>query len=266
MSGLGNKCFLAVLAIVKNEALSIQEWCEHYLWQGVDHFFIIDNGSTDNTVELIQNSINQQATIVRRPGRLNQTQFLNGAYKEFRNATDWMAVIDADEFWYGHSQKLSDVVRKREQDGFSSIFTNWKHFGSMGFQKQPESIRQSLTRRGHTNTSVFDGKCVFKTKSTSEIGVHSHSTQGRQIRDNYRLSLNHYRIQSDEFFNIKIARGGGPGQWIGKKTPLVNNGLSFNWFVRDWDHYRELHDINEIEDTTLRDLVLSGYGRPAERE
>lgn len=30
---------------------SITEWLEHYLSQGVGHFFLIDNGSTDDSCE-----------------------------------------------------------------------------------------------------------------------------------------------------------------------------------------------------------------------
>ena len=40
--------YLSIVAIFKNESWILKEWIEHYLNQGVDHFFLIDNGSTDN--------------------------------------------------------------------------------------------------------------------------------------------------------------------------------------------------------------------------
>jgi hypothetical protein len=40
---------ISVLAMFKNESSIIQEWLEHYLAEGVQHFYLIDNGTTDNT-------------------------------------------------------------------------------------------------------------------------------------------------------------------------------------------------------------------------
>ena len=37
----------AVLAQFKNEATGLREWLRHHIWQGVDHFLLLDNGSTD---------------------------------------------------------------------------------------------------------------------------------------------------------------------------------------------------------------------------
>ena len=36
--------YLSVLGIFKNEAHIFAEWIEHYLTEGVDHFFLVDNG------------------------------------------------------------------------------------------------------------------------------------------------------------------------------------------------------------------------------
>ena len=41
---------LSILAMFKNESWIIKEWIEHYLLEGVDHFYLIDNGLN----ELIQ--------------------------------------------------------------------------------------------------------------------------------------------------------------------------------------------------------------------
>jgi hypothetical protein len=37
-----------MLSIFKNEAVNMIPIIEHYLWQGIDHFFLIDNGSDDD--------------------------------------------------------------------------------------------------------------------------------------------------------------------------------------------------------------------------
>jgi len=42
------KYYLSVYAIFKNESVALEEWLTHYINEGVDHFFLIDNGSTDD--------------------------------------------------------------------------------------------------------------------------------------------------------------------------------------------------------------------------
>ena len=45
---------LAVAAIAKNEGPYIKEWIEFYIKQGVSHFLIYDNDSTDNMYDVLQ--------------------------------------------------------------------------------------------------------------------------------------------------------------------------------------------------------------------
>ena len=45
---------LSVLAMFKNESMIIQEWIKHYIEEGVEHFYLIDNGSTDDYYEKIK--------------------------------------------------------------------------------------------------------------------------------------------------------------------------------------------------------------------
>ena len=48
-----------VLSIFKNETMNLKLWLEHYLWQGVGHFYLIDNGSTDNPLSILQEYIDK---------------------------------------------------------------------------------------------------------------------------------------------------------------------------------------------------------------
>jgi glycosyltransferase involved in cell wall biosynthesis len=49
--------YLSVLSIFKNETMNLKIWIEHYLWQGVEHFYLIDNGSDDNPLNILQEYI-----------------------------------------------------------------------------------------------------------------------------------------------------------------------------------------------------------------
>jgi hypothetical protein len=45
---------LAVFGIMKKGSLNIDEWIHHYLSMGAEKIFLIDNGSTDDTVAKAQ--------------------------------------------------------------------------------------------------------------------------------------------------------------------------------------------------------------------
>ena len=67
--------YLSVLCIFKNETMNLKTWINHYLWQGVDHFYMIDNGSDDNPLEILQDYINKGIiTYFYRPERHQQIE------------------------------------------------------------------------------------------------------------------------------------------------------------------------------------------------
>ena len=45
---------IAVIAIFKNESHILKEWLEHYLNEGVDTFFLIDNDSSDDYKPILE--------------------------------------------------------------------------------------------------------------------------------------------------------------------------------------------------------------------
>ena len=46
------KYYLSVFAVFKNKSHIFRERITHYLKEGVDHFYLFDNGSTDNYVSV----------------------------------------------------------------------------------------------------------------------------------------------------------------------------------------------------------------------
>jgi hypothetical protein len=51
--------YLSVLSIFKNETINLKLWLDHYLWQGAEHFYLIDNGSTDEPLNILQEYIDK---------------------------------------------------------------------------------------------------------------------------------------------------------------------------------------------------------------
>lgn len=47
---MANKYYLSILAMFKNEADIIEEWLDHHIYHGVEHFYLIDDYSTDDVM------------------------------------------------------------------------------------------------------------------------------------------------------------------------------------------------------------------------
>ena len=58
---------------------------QHYVWQGVQHFYLIDNNSTDGTAELLAPHVAcGTVSYFLRPKRHAQIQHYNQVVLEFR--------------------------------------------------------------------------------------------------------------------------------------------------------------------------------------
>jgi hypothetical protein len=89
------KYYLSVLAIFKNETMNLETWIQHYLWQGVEHFYLIDNGSTDNPLSILDKYIKDGlVTYYYTPIRHQQVEHYRYMYEFYniKRETKWVAV------------------------------------------------------------------------------------------------------------------------------------------------------------------------------
>ena len=240
----------AVMAIFKNEAMGIREWIQHYQWQGVDEILLLNNGSTDNWKEKIQGLKN--LTVLDAPKPHAQLENYNkiGIPWLKSNGVDVVAVLDLDEYMFGKDGK---ILGEHIQEAFNgsespSIFTcPWTMFGSSGLDKQPESIRKEFIWRKKHIPFLYREFCiqlkksVFLLKDLEELDVHIPVVVGNSIACPKGIQLNHYAIQSKEYYEkVKMSRGD-------VKSAVYQN-------VRDWKYF-EKYDFNDEKDTQLRDLL-----------
>ncbi len=98
---------LTVLCVVKNGRYYIESFLDHYRNLGVKRIVILDNGSTDGTIELL--SRNADVTVYRSPVPFNTyivglKRYLVSLYR----GCGWVLVADIDEFFdYPGSGHLS---------------------------------------------------------------------------------------------------------------------------------------------------------------
>ena len=108
------KYYLSLVAIFKNEHQIIKEWIEHYLMEGIDHFYLIDNGSDDAYRHKIDPYIKTgQVEVAVDPRPDMQTEHYNNYYlRRIKEETEWIMVVDLDELIYARRdhQRISDYL------------------------------------------------------------------------------------------------------------------------------------------------------------
>jgi hypothetical protein len=239
---------ISVLSIFKNETMNLKLWIEHYLWQGIEHFYLIDNGSDDNPLNILQEYIdNGIVTYYFLPEKYKQVEYYRYVYdnEKIKEKTYWLVVCDLDEFFYGVDKKLITKIKSLENN-YDYILCNWLMFGSDGCIQHPTDIRTAITHR--QKTIHINTKYIFKPsviKNSSQIWLHHLLTVPKTIRvriSNNLIRLNHYPTQSIEFFQkVKMTRG------------AADNMNCKN--IRDMNYFKN-YDFKEMNDETLKNIVL----------
>lgn len=246
---------LCLVAIFKNESHILKEWVAHYINEGVEKFFLIDNGSSDNYLHCLKPYIEQNTIdLVLDEKRYCQVELYNKHFLEKCKEYKWVLVCDLDEFVYARKEfsTISQYLNTLH-DEVDQVLIPWKMFGSCGYNtlehKQPERVVESfLTRKKATNK--IEIKTI--TKTSKLLGIHQHRCHLIEKRMNHDdffinideekldtlyLHLNHYAIQSLEWFmRVKATRGD-------VYAPNLDH-------IRIEDYFKR-YDINDIVDSEL---------------
>lgn len=236
---------LAVMAIMKNEGWNVEEWIAHYIQQGADHLFIIDNGSTDDLSDKIKRSVyRQKISLLSYPKKHMQSNHYRRAFRsqKIRQTYRWLLVVDADEFCFARNHEtLPEALRELER--FDVIYMQWTYFGCEGQVDHPQSLRTHLLWRheqlgSHWNTKWFAKTDVLRGKAMSIHKVRG-ADSAKTITANDVFQLNHYQTQSLKFWTqVKMIRGDAA--------------------LPEWEQGRSLTVFDEFnEKAVLRDTLLA---------
>jgi len=239
---------ISILAIFKNETMNLKVWLDHYIWQGVDHFYLIDNNSTDKPLEIL-NNYKSIITYEKLDEPYKQVLYYKYMYKKYKinKNTKWLIMADLDEFWFcpNINENLKTKLNKCHK---YVIYSNWLMFGSNGYINHPPDIRTALIKRNiniHENTKWIIRAKKFKARHISLHKVkHSKINVNKVITDNTNFHLNHYPIQSKEFFD-KVKKTRGDALNIDAKN------------VRDDNYFNEYDKNTDFVDNILANLINS---------
>jgi len=244
---------LSVCLCIRNEAKYIPEFIEHYIKQGADHFYIINNKSDDNIEEVIANSPysrsisllydDRELNVLTNPGYEGHKSLLDdNLYERVRLESEWIIIVDADEFMYGRNGHTLKSYIHTIPDDVDCVYVLWnivrprKNDGQITSEFSIKSSGKRLNYDTFKNVSYYIqsanlfGKSVIRTKGINEyvkLWLHKAFVHGRVMNnygetctnksdngeiinyseDNYRkvdIALNHYAIRNQQDLEKKI--------------------------------------------------------------
>lgn len=257
--------FLSVCAVVKNELPYILEWIAFHKLAGVEHFYLYDNGSTDGTLELLQElkkktgyvNVYNWAAVV--PVQLRAYQHCLDAH---RFESEWIAFLDCDEFLWSRVYKdLKDHIKNITffaPQKVGAIAAHWFFFGSDGqtdsdgrlvierFTKRAPDADKHVKSIVSTDAGISTGKDPHTFYLLPEFSAINDS--GDVLPKDYALTsksrnnnlrINHYHTKSHAEYMIRKKLGD-------PQTMVIDTGERLE------ERFRA-HDRNEVSDTWLKD-------------
>ena len=253
MSREGYKYFLTCCSLMKNEGKYLREWLDHYISEGVEHFYIIDNGSTDDTVEILKSYNNITLFHDNRRYPHHQVAMYNDHLLPIIKESKWTMIVDADELMKGQNNKTIYTYLQTIARPIHSIYVIWKMF--IGKGDDVEKMSDMTTRFNYdylfdTNIKLdycnckdlqyfmLFGKTIFKTQNIDRLRVHKQLVPGVMI-DNFRVKLdmfpdtisttckymnettlrtadvvlNHYFIKTNKEYRHRVKKISEVGEW-----------------------------------------------------
>ncbi len=209
---------VSLCLIFKDEAPFLKEWFDYHLTVGVEHFYLYNNNSTDNYLEVIQPYIeNGFVTLIEWSEPCSQMKAYNHCYDNYRHETRWLSFLDADEFIV---PRYANTIQEwlHDYEKFPAVVIHWRMFGTGGLLKHDYSknvIEQYFTC---SDTFYKYGKCFINTRY--------------DIADNYAWYLHHQTHMWYRFVGIKI------------KLPAVDQKYNFSLPNHSWKRIK-------LQDSTI---------------
>lgn len=222
---------ISLILIFKDEAPYLREWLEYHLILGVEHFYLYQNNSSDNYLQVITPYIERGLiTLVDWPDYPGQYSAYFNWYQTYRQETRWAAFIDADEFLCPIKEKtLTDALK--QYCNYPAVLVYWKHFGTSGLLRHDSNklvIEQYIACYPEL---MSEGKVFYNTRfdaATRFISMHELKTRWKgfvippvntfykfviwnlhQIGKNSNavIQLNHYWSKAYECWEKKYEKG-----------------------------------------------------------
>jgi hypothetical protein len=232
------KPYLSIFSLYRNEAYYLREWIEFHRLVGVERFYLYDNLSEDEHLEVLGPYV-EDGTVSYRHWPLYPAQMPAFAYflERHRHDSTWVAFIDIDEFLFSPTgRKISDVLAEFERS--PGVGVNSLAFGTSGHETRQDGLAiENYVRRAAKDKprnrvikSIVQPERVELTGNRDPHyfrylgGERAVDENGRTIRGDHTdavscelLRINHYLTRSQAERDGKLA---GPDVLRGKPRDI----------------------------------------------
>jgi hypothetical protein len=254
---------LLVISIVRNGERYLPTWFRHYERLGVGHFVILDNGSTDATIELLR--ARDDVTLLQTTLPYSTHENLLKRHLVERYATErWNLFVDVDELWdYPGSahRSIAELLAYLDATGATGVIaqmldfvadaplstlpsTGWldevsPYFDLSGIVKRPYEFSGGSPagvpfHRGGIRASVFGTDngltkvpLVFANEQVRTF-VQWHHVEGARLAD-FSTVLRHYP------FSVDFARKVEEAARSGRYGAVTSDEYRAYWAVMEQD-------------------------------
>jgi glycosyltransferase involved in cell wall biosynthesis len=289
---------VAGLMLVRDEADILAVNLNHHL-RVVDRLFVIDNGSSDETPEILRRFAHRfpQLSWTTNDGPYLQSKLLTQLAHEARAAgAEWVVSIDADEFWRSNCNRaFTEILGHTPPDVGAYRVPVINFVQARWVERQQRRTLLTMTRRSpspvgppesaaglvanrHTSyvEAAYAPKLIARTTADLSIGLGNHSAEGLagealltedivclhaplRSRDN----LLRRAATGDRVENDDFGEGTAwqPRRW----AQLTTDELDAEWRANSYSGFRDMSiDVYGYEhplvlDTYLRETVLPHY-------
>ncbi|MBQ0013521.1 MAG: glycosyltransferase family 92 protein [Proteobacteria bacterium] len=246
---------LSIGAIMKDEGPYLKEWLDFHILVGVDKFYLYDNGSTDNTVDILAPYIERGVVeYTNFPGKTMQLLAYIDCINKHKTDTRWIALIDLDEFIVPVQHKTIPEFLYTLPLNFAQLVIAWIIYGSSGHKTKPDGL--VIENFKYHAKKSWGIKSIINPRLVIEMtNPHANLVAGSTIDETgkrrgkidqdknpptcNKVRINHYVTKSYEEMMKRCAKGDAC------EKDLNNSGKT------NAQRRFEFHDKNDVFDTIM---------------
>lgn len=266
---------LSIVSVFRDEARYLKEWIEFHLLVGVDKFYLVNNNSVDNYLEVLTPYIDKGIVILsnmeietlnNNKGHHNEQLLVSYWIKKLNSIVkscteDWITHISTDEFLFPTNKDNIKEILTEYDSNIGEVSVNWILFGNNNYTlKDGELLIEKITKSSpHDYIPNLHVKFIVRPSAVANIpSVHFVTLNPRYIKtdskgnpnnfkSNYETSswvgeplmINHYRLRDLD--------------WTEKKIKIYEhwgrNELTTTWDVHnDVENYVILRFVDKLKE------------------